>query len=301
MAREEDVYQVEVLDCMTFDEIYNLSLECLKESSGEKLNDDNQPEFDQFFNQIFCESYSIKINNKSGVTPRINYATWKEKMKIAQIHCDKKGLKRGNSEYKEAFVQYLYKHIMDAYDNSLTPSGQIKGKNKADTMIVVPNPIRKQKSSLSSDIFDLFPEIMETAEKSSKNRDDAVVKVNHIKSGVSSLMKYIGENVYGIKELDYPKEATNEQLTVIELERYKQLVVFTMIMVGIENVLSVSSDQIVALIDRFAPVSDDGKYDWNMLHRTQSRQNFVENVYSTLRKEKTSSGNKKPSQKRLSA
>lgn len=294
MAKEE-VYQVEVFDCMSFDEIYDLALHCLKEATGEKLTDKNQSEFDQFFNQIFCESYSIKISNKSGVTPRINYATWKEKMKIAEIHCKKKDYKKGTGEYKEAFIQHLYKHIMDAYDNSMTPSGQIKGKNKPDTMIVVPNPIRKQKASLSSDIFDMFPEIMETAESASKNRDDAMVKVNHIKSSVSSMMKYLGENLFDIKELDYPKEATNEQLVKIELERYKQLVVFTMIMIGIENVLSVSKDQIIALIDRFAPVDENGQYSWDMLHRTKARQNFVENIRATLRKEKpyTQSGNHK--------
>jgi hypothetical protein len=286
MSREDDVYQVEVLDCMSFDEIYLLALQCVKQATGEALSESTQPEFDQFFNQIFCESYSIKIKVKAGTVPRINYATWKEKMKYAEINCNKRGLRRGSSEYKEAFVQLLYKMIMDAYDNSMTPSGQVKGKNKPDAMIVVPNPIRKQKASLSSDIFEMFPEIMETAEKSSKNRDETMLKINHIKSGVSSLMKYIGENLFDIKDLDYPKEATNEQLVKIELERYKQLVVFTMIMIGIENVLTVSKDQIVALIERFAPVDNDGKYSWDMLHRTKTRQNFVENVIGVLRKEK---------------
>lgn len=282
---------IEVEDCMSFNDIYNLALDCIKQYGYKNLNEESQSAFDQFFNKIFAESYSIP--SKTKIKAIINYPTFKEKMLIADKYAFKKGFRKGTDEYKECFIQCLHNHIMDAYETSLTPSGEIKGKNKP-SMITVPNPTRKQKSAISKDIFELFPDVMNSARENAKNKEDAELKINHLKSGVTSLVKSVGENMFNIKDLEYPEKATNEELVKVEKERYKQLIVLTMVMIGIENVLSVSKDQLDKLMERFMPVNNDGKYDWMQLHSTKSRQNFVQNIYKVLtNKDKMNGGTPK--------
>jgi hypothetical protein len=285
---DEETMKVDVAYCMSFKEIYALALKCLKHYGYEKLNEESQHEFDQFFNQILAESYEVKIPkikaNPKHDRPVINYNTFEEKMFVAEKYAKKAGHDKGTKPYATAFIQCLDKHLTDAYSNSLTASGEINGKIKSNPIIIVPNPTQKQKSALSPDIYDLFPEVLNSVKKAGKNKEDAEIKVNHLKSFLASGMKSMGTNLFNIKDLEYPEKGTNEQLMVVEKERYKQLIVFVMLIVGLEAIISVSPATLNDLLNKFLPVDDNGGHSWKMLHKTTTRQNFVKNIYMVLKK-----------------
>lgn len=285
---DEETMQFDVPYCMSFKEIYALALKCLKHYGYDKLDKESQSEFDQFFNQILCESYEIKLpsvkSNSKEPTPYINYNTFEEKMFMSDKHARKLGYEKGTKEYANCFIQCLNKHLIDVYSHSLTASGEINGKIKSNPMIVVPNPTQKQKSALSPDIYDLFPDVLNSAKKTAKNKEDGEIKVNHLKSFLASGMKSLGENLFDIKDLEYPAKGTNEQLMTVERERYKQLIVFVMLIVGIEAIISVDPKRLSDLLEKFLPVDNDGNHSWKMLHKTETRQNFVKNIYNVLKK-----------------
>jgi len=285
---DKETIELDVPYCMSFKEIYALALKCLKHYGYDKLDKESQGEFDQFFNQILCESYEIKLpqvkSNPKSAAPYINYNTFEEKMFMADKYAKKMGYERGTKEFAKCFIQCLDKHLVDVYCHSLTASGEINGKVKANPMIIVPNPTRKQKSALSPDIYDLFPDVLASAKKSAKNKEDGEIRVNHLKSFLASGMKSLGENLFDIKDLEYPEKGTNEDLMKVEKERYKQLIVFVMIIVGIEAIISVGPSRLNDLLEKFLPVDDNGNHNWKMLHKTATRQNFVKNIYSVLKK-----------------
>jgi hypothetical protein len=294
----KDMQTVEVEDptyCMSFKEIKKLALDWL-DATGynnkyDTLNDESQDVFDQYFNQILADSYDIKIpkvkrkslGNKSEQTPIINYNTFEEKMFMSDKYAKKMGYEKGTKEYAKCFIQCLDKHLVDVYCHSLTASGEINGKVKANPMIIVPNPTQKQTSALSPDIYEMFPDVLDAVKKTAKNKDDAEIKVNHLKSFLASGMKSLGENLFDIKNLEYPPKGTNEQLMEVEVERYKQLVVFVMVIVGVEAIVSVPPKTLNDLLERYMPVGNDGTYNWKMLHKTDTRQNFVKNIYNVLK------------------
>jgi hypothetical protein len=302
--KDDETIVIEPKSCMSFAEIQDLSLKCLNYRNGTNykihdiLNKEMQNEFDQFFNKIFSDSYQVKLpkvkSNPSEQVPIINYNIFKEKMFMADKYAKKLGHDIGTKDYANCFVQCLNKHLIDVYSHSITASGEINGKIKSNPMIVVPNPTQKQKSALSPDIYDLFPDVINSAKKIAKNKEDAEIKVNHLKSFLASGMKSLGENLFNIKDLEYPAKGTNEQLMVVERERYKQLIVFVMLIVGVEAIVSVDPKRLSDLLEKFLPVDNNGEHSWKMLHKTETRQNFVRNIYNILKKgEKMSEGTPK--------
>lgn len=275
-------------ECMTFQEIQNEIFRVMGIKSRTDLDDSGLEIFDNYFNQIFIASYCDNVD-LSGVKPRAftTYATYKQGMLTARIYAEKLGYTKTDAKYKIAFLQNFFGYLAEAHDDTLTPSGNIQGKNKKSkkddesTIYVVPNP--SQTTAISNDIIDLFPEFRGSAKKNAKNPNDENEKFNHIKSSMNSMMRYLGLNLYDIKNLEYPKKGTEKQLVEAEKERYRQLIVFVMIIIGVQNVMTVDKDQFNKLFERFLPVGDDGLPNFKMLHKTETRQNFVKNIYKTLR------------------
>jgi hypothetical protein len=162
---------------MSFKEIYALAFKCLKHYGYDEINEESQSEFDQFFNQILCESYEIKLpkvkSNPTSSAPYINYNTFEEKMFMSEKYAKKMGYEKGTKEYSKCFIQCLNKHLIDVYCHSLTASGEINGKIKANPKIIVANPTikkaKKQKGVISEKMYDLFPRVIEAAKNSGKN------------------------------------------------------------------------------------------------------------------------------------
>jgi hypothetical protein len=287
--KDDETFEIDVPYCMSFKEIYALAQKCLKHYGYDKLDKESQGEFDQFFNQILCESYEIKLpkvkSNPSQNAPYINYNTFEEKMFMSEKYCRKLGHDKGTKEYAKCFIQCLNKHLVDVYCHSLTASGEINGKIKSNPIIVA-NPtkekVKKQKSAISPKMYDLFPKVINSAKNLAKNKEEAEIKVNHVKSFIASGMKYLGETLFNIKDLEYPKDGTNEDYVKVEVERYKQLVVFTLIMFGIEILMTIDEVQLNAWVKQFMPVDENGEYNFNMLHKSEVRENFVKNIFNLL-------------------
>jgi hypothetical protein len=103
-----------------------------------------------------------------------------------------------------------------------------------------------------------------------------------LKSFIASGVKSLGQNLYNIKDLEYEEDDSHEDLVRKEVERYKQLVVFTLVMVGIEILMTIDEVQLNTWVKRFMPVDQNGNYDWNMLHKSEVRENFVKNIFKLI-------------------
>ena len=298
MSKSNQTVEVEdPTDCMSFEEIKELALDWLYatgyDNDYDKLSGESQDVFDQYFNQILADSYEIKLpkvkrkslGSNSDQTPIINYNTFEEKMFMSNKYAKKMGYEKGTKEYAKCFIQCLNKHLVDVYCHSLTASGEINGKIKSNPIIVA-NPtkekVKKQKSAISPKMYDLFPKVLTSARNLAKNKEEAEIKVNHVKSFIASGMKYLGETLFNIKDLEYPKDGTNEDYVKVEVERYKQLVVFTLIMFGIEILMTIDEVQLNTWVKQFMPVDDNGEYNFNMLHKSEVRENFVKNIFNLL-------------------
>jgi len=267
MSSDDDL-EYQIFDCMTFSEIYNEALEMIRLEGHKELNDNSQESFDDHFNYIFCESYDINPNVKERAF--INYITLKEKMFLAQKFCERKGLEIGSNSYRIAFLQCMDKHIREAYEESMTPSNQIGGKNK-ESMITL-NPI-KSKALIPDEVWSLFGIECDSKKKS-----------KDFKSGILGLTKFMGSSVLGMKEISMPVKATSAKLVEIEKYQYSQLVVFVMVMTHVGSVLNCSLSDIDKLVERFLPVDEDAKYNYKMLGKTGSKVNFVKNIIKVMQK-----------------
>jgi hypothetical protein len=291
MSKNEQV-EAEVFDCMSYQQIQDEALTVLGLKSMKEVNNDNQDDYDQIFNAIFFASYCDGVNlSKAKPRAYTTYATFKQGMFDANKYAEKLGYSKKDDKYKNAFLQYFFGYLGEAHEETLTPSGNIKGKNKKlssedGTIYVVPNP---SSEAISNDIIEMFSEMRGSAKKTAKNSEDEKEKFNHLKSCVNSMSKYLGVNLYGIKDRNFPKKGTDAQLLEAEMEKYRMLIVFTMIIIGVQNVMTVDKDQFNRLFERFLPVDETGKPNRLMLHKTETRQNFVKNIYNTLRGLKTDS------------
>lgn len=209
----------------------------------------------------------------------------------AENFCDLMNYKRGTKSYDKAYEEAFTRFCVEAYEHSLTPSGELKG-----------NPTTPK---LVRNVFENMPvtsSFIDELKFFGSQEEKEVVKAQ-LRGAIMSIVNVLLKYKYGMKTKGKGKELSDFEFSPIagekktaeeerrqiqvEVNLYVRTMVAVMTCVKLEELFTgheVEKEELKKVLKENLPSDDEGNITKNEMHKQENRIVFAQRIYEWFKR-----------------